>query len=290
MPFHALLITVAVEEIVKINKATKVLFVKKFSLAKTFGLTTALVLGASLSAMATVTMTFTWSGTYYEAGYNAQYINGNDAIGIYAFSVQPNSDGVPSPLYNSVCLSPAGLLDGGTYTYDIKQFSLASPGIYPGNWAHGNGQQWGINNVAYLWSTYGMDIVNNTGSIGNQNQRAAALEFAVWTALYNSTGYGQLGPNNWVAPTLQMDAITLGYYNSYITALTSPSGPHQAISTGNILEGTGAVAGGAGSGQSQEFLLLGTAVPEPTTMVVGALLLLPFGASTLRMFRRNRTA
>lgn len=31
------------------------------------------------------------------------------------------------------------------------------------------------------------------------------------------------------------------------------------------------------------------AVPEPTTMVAGALLLLPFGASTLRVFRR-RTA
>jgi hypothetical protein len=31
-------------------------------------------------------------------------------------------------------------------------------------------------------------------------------------------------------------------------------------------------------------------VPEPTTMIAGALLLLPFGASTLRMLRRNRTA
>jgi hypothetical protein len=31
-------------------------------------------------------------------------------------------------------------------------------------------------------------------------------------------------------------------------------------------------------------------VPEPTTMVAGALLLLPFGASTLRMLRKNRKA
>ena len=31
-------------------------------------------------------------------------------------------------------------------------------------------------------------------------------------------------------------------------------------------------------------------VPEPTTMVAGALLLLPFGASTLRMLRRKQTA
>jgi hypothetical protein len=31
-------------------------------------------------------------------------------------------------------------------------------------------------------------------------------------------------------------------------------------------------------------------VPEPTTMIAGALLLLPFGASTLRILRRNRAA
>jgi hypothetical protein len=31
-------------------------------------------------------------------------------------------------------------------------------------------------------------------------------------------------------------------------------------------------------------------VPEPTTMIAGALLLLPFGATTLRMLRKNRTA
>jgi hypothetical protein len=33
-----------------------------------------------------------------------------------------------------------------------------------------------------------------------------------------------------------------------------------------------------------------TAVPEPTTMVAGALLLLPFGMSTLRVLRRSRMA
>src|ERR1035438_4266402 len=33
-----------------------------------------------------------------------------------------------------------------------------------------------------------------------------------------------------------------------------------------------------------------TAVPEPTTMIAGALLLLPFGASTLRILRKSRTA
>lgn len=33
-----------------------------------------------------------------------------------------------------------------------------------------------------------------------------------------------------------------------------------------------------------------TAVPEPSTIISGALMLLPFGASTLRILRRNRAA
>jgi hypothetical protein len=33
-----------------------------------------------------------------------------------------------------------------------------------------------------------------------------------------------------------------------------------------------------------------SAVPEPTTMIAGALLLLPFGASTLRLLRKTRAA
>ena len=33
-----------------------------------------------------------------------------------------------------------------------------------------------------------------------------------------------------------------------------------------------------------------TAVPEPTTMIAGALLLLPLGVSTLRLLRKNRKA
>lgn len=36
--------------------------------------------------------------------------------------------------------------------------------------------------------------------------------------------------------------------------------------------------------------VFGTAVPEPTTMVAGALLLLPFGAHALRILRKSRTA
>jgi hypothetical protein len=39
---------------------------------------------------------------------------------------------------------------------------------------------------------------------------------------------------------------------------------------------------------SQNIQIL--AVPEPTTMIAGALLLLPFGASTLRILRKRQMA
>jgi hypothetical protein len=265
-------------------------------IVQTLALASAVVLLGSLSARATVDMTFSWDQTYYQAGYTADYINGSDAIGIYRFNT--SGSGIPDP-YWSVCLSPAGLLDGSTHQYNILPFSAANPGIYPSAWAWGvvgiTPQYWGINNAAYLWNKYGMGIVNNTGSIGYQNQRAAALEFAVWTALYNSMGYGQLGGSAWSAPTGQMGSATrhdstLYWYNTYLNALTT-SGLNHAVYTGNVLESTIADSpNNPNSGGSQEFLLLGTPVPEPATMVAGALLLLPFAASTLRFVRRNRAA
>jgi hypothetical protein len=39
-----------------------------------------------------------------------------------------------------------------------------------------------------------------------------------------------------------------------------------------------------------DFSLTATPVPEPTTILAGALLLLPFGVSTIRMLRRKTTA
>lgn len=48
------------------------------------------------------------------------------------------------------------------------------------------------------------------------------------------------------------------------------------------------------NGQGNGYELSGwtayNVVPEPTTIIAGALLLLPFGASTIRFLRKNRTA
>jgi len=274
---------------------------KNTKLAKAFGLAAVFVLGAVCSATASVTMTFTWSGTLYQSGYTAdlntpsysgQVVNGNDAIGIYAFNVSQvtaPSPSTPNPLY-SVCLSPAGLLDTGTYTYNTIPFTGvggASPGIYPSQWAVGAGEQpYGINNAAYLWSTYGSGILASKDSAA-----AAALEFAIWTALYNSTGYAQLGNDYFTVNGLS--GTTSDDYTAYLKGLKDStfSGGY----TGDILEGQGAVSGGPNSGQSQEFFLLqpasqvATPVPEPATIFAGAMLLLPIGVSAARILRKKST-
>jgi hypothetical protein len=75
-------------------------------------------------------------------------------------------------------------------------------------------------------------------------------------------------------------------------ALSATMAPGFTLGTGRVIEGTtyaltfptAIYAGGFGPNAQL------TAVPEPTTMIAGALLLLPFGASTLRMLRKNRTA
>jgi hypothetical protein len=102
---------------------------------------------------------------------------------------------------------------------------------------------------------------------------------------------------------------------------TSPSGfffyDNQVLTAQNpFLNNNGLLFGGSGDGveinlysngpsspvpngtyqlyQNNGANLLGeatiTAVPEASTMIAGALLLLPFGASTLRILRRNRMA
>jgi hypothetical protein len=254
--------------------------------------------GLKSEAALTENMTFTWSGTYYQAGYSddnyapgspTHLISSADAIGIYKFTTD-GTHGVPNPLY-SVCLSPAGLLDANPHTYTIESFSTANPGIFPSAWASGTvggvQQLWGIQNAAYLFNTFGMKIINNTsGQAGDQNAQAAALEFAIWTALYDSKGYGTLGGSVWTAPTLL--GTTLTDYNADLKALTTATSI--PLYTGNILEGIGAPGDGAGAGDDQEFLVLGSPIPEPSTVITGVLLLLPFGLGALRKFRKQAGA
>ena len=108
---------------------------------------------------------------------------------------------------------------------------------------------------------------------------------AMYDALYNSTDYGVVGSGPFAVSSWGGHSGALTDFNNYLAGL-NPTGVQNNKATGYVLVPTPT----GGSGDNQEFIINFTPVPEPTTMLAGALLLLPFGVSTLRFVRKNRAA
>ena len=86
-----------------------------------------------------------------------------------------------------------------------------------------------------------------------------------------------------------VDGNSFSHYNSFSTSAFLLSGVNTlifAVHNGYVP----AQEGDAGPFGLRTQDLTISAVPEPTTIIAGALLLLPFGLSTLRILRRNRAA
>jgi hypothetical protein len=111
--------------------------------------------------------------------------------------------------------------------------------------------------IEKLWAAYYSPSMNA--------QDAAALQVAIWESLGNNTlGYTVTvsGNDPVTAEAANMLASLSGLTGlADLRGLVSPSGQNYVVP-----------------------------VPEPTTMIAGALLLLPFGASTLRILRKKQTA
>jgi hypothetical protein len=126
--------------------------------------------------------------------------------------------------------------------------------------------------------------VNNAGEVAwllahyattGHGIQAMALQAAIWHVIYDgSSGYAG---NHTVNPD-----TGASYYTEYVTMLSA-----LGSQTGNVSSFDWLSPGIANNSTVYQGLV---AVPEPTTMVAGALLLLPFGASTLRMLRRRQAA
>jgi hypothetical protein len=89
------------------------------------------------------------------------------------------------------------------------------------------------------------------------------------------SGSPQDGSDNWM---LQAEVVNGVVDPSSVAAWTSD------------IHVAGPFNGGWDKASDVNVQVYGTVVPEPTTMIAGALLLLPFGASTLRVLRKNRTS
>jgi hypothetical protein len=201
-------------------------------------------------------------------------VTSREIIGIYQFTGSQNS--TIKTLW-STCLSPIGDLGGEMYTYTEYSFKEGKYGKNPDAWAMGTEDDAGIQNAQFLWRLYSPGIIAS----GTQAQ-GAGLALAIWEALYDSTGYGAVDAapgkfevTSW-GTTLAQQTDVHNAYKDYLAGLVG-SWDKKYLTTGSVLRSTD-----IGAGQDLIYI-----VPEPTTILAGALLLLPFVISTLRILRRR---
>lgn len=141
-----------------------------------------------------------------------------------------------------------------------------------------------IENASFIYNTY---FANGSPINGLTADQYSGLQLAIWKVLYDTTSGGTIVNTafdtgnlmaNGFGTTAMADALT--YVNDVNTARNNSTfivysdtwlKPDYNNTQGLIYNNT-------------------TPVPEPTTLIAGALLLLPFGASTLRFVRKNRKA
>jgi len=165
------------------------------------------------------------------------------------------------------------------------------------------------------------------GSLGSAvigaSQTISGMNSGVWTANFSAQAYynsGSSGPLTFVYTITQLtgdpgNPLTgfnissfLGVGPIYVGSIGAVAGLSVYSASGNTLDfgftglgngnsativvQTASSVWGYGPGtisDSQSVNFQSLSVPEPTTMIAGAMLLLPFGASTLRMLRRKNT-
>jgi len=155
-------------------------------------------------------------------------------------------------------------------------------GVKP-TWGAGNGGALPGNYMINAGTAYRFtaDIFfkhNSVLTTGTLSEKAA-LQLAVWEALYDTTfgssilnlGAGRFTVNSGDAAAITQENTWLGevHTDNYSGFLLIPD-PEQQWGF-----------------PAQEVFYNVTPVPEPTTLIAGALLLLPFGASTVRFLRKN---
>jgi len=223
---------------------------------KQLGLVTAAAIGlmsAALSAHADVTLNYLGTGNFgTQVGLTVTTTPGGSTLlaqgNYFAGFEKINING--GPTINSFCI------DLGDFTQSSSQGNIVPLASAPDAWAGPMGAT-AASTIKKLWASY----VSLTGlnASSDKNVEAAALQVAIWSAIDSAVGTYQVsfsGPANVLARAAVM--------------LANP---------GSVEADLVAVTGGA-----QDFLV---PVPEPTTMVAGALLLLPFGASALRIIRKK---
>ena len=223
--------------------------------------------------------------------------DGHSENGALAGGISLTRIGSGIPSFNSVCTDIGGTLYlESQYVYSDATVFQNQDGIRP-SWGAGNSgialdASWASltpaqqNNASAAVQAaadifYHHQGVLNGGSLSDK----AALQLAVWEALYDTTkgsaSYNLTDANSrFSVSSGDADAIsTAGTWLSQVNV--------NANYTGYLLIPTPESQHGL---NGQEVFYNVTPVPEPATILAAAFLLLPFGVSTFRVLRRNRAA
>jgi hypothetical protein len=202
----------------------------------------------------------------YDGTVTLTEVGGNDNGG-GLFKAVTTGDGT----FDTFCLSIATTFSPGVSYYYNNSSTIAANGIPPASAYIATG-------TAYLYRQF---LAGNANYAGVAN--ANAVQATIW--------YLQGDLNGMIDPEDSHDLS--GYINSILPGLETASGLSlaQLQADGGGIYGVRAMnlyaaldGNGNPTGVSQPQL---TAVPEPTTMIAGALLLLPFGASAARIMRKK---
>jgi hypothetical protein len=204
-------------------------------------------------------------------------------------AIAGSASGTISDGFNSVGVSYSGEVSGST--------QLGPGGTYYWTQPNASLKPYTANAVVGNVPTT-TDIVTLIGQNANPITQTITFSQPVQDPIMLIVSLGQPAPSPLVSYNFNTPFTLLssgqGYWGGLANSLTQ---------SGNVLtgqEGHGAIqfnglvssiSWTAQPGENWHGFSLGlTAVPEPTTVIAGALLLLPFGASTIRFLRKNRAA
>jgi hypothetical protein len=228
------------------------------------------------SAFASFDGTITLTQNQYSYGNGGQFTAVTSGLGTFqTFCIEYNEEYQPGSQYEYYENSGAVAGDGGANTTD-PHTGLSMDNISIG--------------TAWLYSQFRAGTLANyfSSTVSVQKQNAGDLQVAIWylegeintltfngadgTTFYNDavTAAAALGKNVTDDSDGDFGVIALNLYS------TVKVGDNQPVT----INGTTYYA-------SQDQLAI-VPVPEVTTIIAGALLLLPLGASTLRILRRSR--
>jgi hypothetical protein len=196
-----------------------------------------------------------------------------DQAGPYLISSLTSSTGPnPGSSFETFCLgTQINYYPGTTYSYEISD-TVQPAGPAPGGVGPPGFVTWG---TAWLYSQYRAGLLGDGTSNDPLND---ALQDAIWSLQGQSLSDVTFSPN-------------LTDYNNFLSeAAAAAAAAHVSdVSDADGAFGVYALDMLSGSTYVQPQLVM-VPVPESTTMIAGMLLLLPLGASTVKIFRHRKAS